>query len=203
MTYSYYSAAFGGDHSIGGSYSAAFGFKNTLLESYSFAFGENNIVRVGHSSAFGFKNTVNGSYSTAFGNSNSIEGDNSSAFGAYNIVNINNSSAFGAYNNAYNLNNGDDVPDELCFSIGIGYAGPDGQNRMNALSVFKNGEAWFDELTVDKIENSKSNKVAITEEYVDSKISNFKLPTNWESPEQRFSGLVDKSADATYNKVMV
>ena len=38
--------------------------------------------------------------------------------------------------------------------------------------------------------------------YVDKAIGNFKLPTNWESPEQRFSGLEDKSADATYNKIM-
>lgn len=57
--------------------------------------------------------------------------------------------------------------------------------------------------TIALIDADETGKAIITKEFVDSKISNFKLPTNWESPQQRFSGLVDKSADATYNKVMV
>ena len=47
------------------------------------------------------------------------------------------------------------------------------------------------------------DQVETTKEFVDNKISNFSLPTNWSSSQQRFSGLVDKSADATYNRVLV
>lgn len=163
----WYSAAFGQDHSILGSYCAAFGFKNTINESYSVAFGGNNIVRGGYSSAFGYRNTINAGASSAFGIGNTIGGSDSFAFGSYNIVNSSNSSAFGSYNKVYSQI---DIPTEICFSIGIGYAGPGGEDRMNALSVFKNGEAWFDELTVDKIENSKSNKVVVTKEYLDLRV---------------------------------
>lgn len=80
-----------------------------------------------------------------------------------------NESAFGSYNKIYNqiaVTEGI-IPDDLRFSIGIGNAD---NNRKNALSVFKNGEAWFDELTPSKIDNSKSNKVAVTKEYLDMRV---------------------------------
>lgn len=160
------SAAFGANNIVGGSYSAAFGGNNTVGGTSSAAFGNNNIVGGNYSAAFGFINTVEGDYSTAFGANNIVGEDYSTAFGVNNSVGGHASVAFGSFNKAYSIDNGDDIPDDLRFSIGIG----DSAERMNALSIFKNGEAWFDELTVDKIDNSKSNKVAITKEYLDLRV---------------------------------
>lgn len=57
--------------------------------------------------------------------------------------------------------------------------------------------------TIALIAADETGKAIITKEFVDSKVSNFTLPTNWTNSSQRFSGLVDKSADATFNQVAV
>ena len=93
----------------------------------------------------------------------------------------------------------DFISDSRMFNVGIGESTTQGVvTRKDGLSVFRNGLVTTPRLTTSLIENN--SKAVTTKEFVDSKISNFKLPTNWESPQQKFSGLEDKSADATYNQ---
>ena len=95
----------------------------------------------------------------------------------------------------------DFISDSRMFNVGIGESTTQGVvTRKDGLSVFRNGLVTAPRLTTSLIENN--SKAVTTKEFVDSKISNFKLPTNWESPQQKFSGLEDKSADATYNQLL-
>lgn len=88
------------------------------------------------------------------------------------------------------------------FSVGVGVLNSNNTlNRRDGLSVYQNGLVLAPTTNNALIE--ANNKAVTTKEFVDNKISNFSLSTNWTSSQQRFSGLKDKSADATYNKVMV
>ena len=68
---------------------------------------------------------------------------------------------------------------------------------------FADRDPFIGDADVALINADETGKAITTKEFVDNKISNFSLPTNWESPQQRFSGLEDKSSDATYNKTLV
>ena len=57
--------------------------------------------------------------------------------------------------------------------------------------------------TIALIDADETGKAVTTKEFVNNKISNFSLPTNWSNPFVRYSGLANKSADATYNRVLV
>ena len=95
----------------------------------------------------------------------------------------------------------DFISDSRMFNVGIGESTTQGVvTRKDGFSVFRHGLVTAPSLTTSLIENN--SKAVTTKEFVDSKISNFKLPTNWESPQQKFSGLLDKSADATYNQLL-
>ena len=95
----------------------------------------------------------------------------------------------------------DFISDSRMFNVGIGSSNTQGVvTRNDGLSVFRNGLVTTPTASNNNIENNL--KAVTTKEFVDNKISNFSLPTNWTDPSQRFSGLLDKSADATYNQLL-
>lgn len=155
---------------------------------------------------------LNGSRNTALGGSsgrNLVTGSNNTFTGAASMQDLgegSNNTAMG-YQVAFGLKKGsnntfiganlqlsdEEVNDTVIIADGTGKQHFKSDNKGSILPY----------QTIALINADETGKAIITKEFVDSKISNFKLPTNWESPQQRFSGLVNKSADATYNKTLV
>ena len=139
-----------------------------------------------------------------------LGGELNKAQGYYNIVGGYSNHAvtagetlFGFYGTVQNtsLNGYDYIENSRMFNVGVGL--PQTNNtiiRRDGLSVYRNGLVLIPTTNNALIE--ANNKAVTTKEFVDNKISNFSLPTNWGSPQQRFSGLEDKSSDATYNRLL-
>ncbi|MDM1542367.1 hypothetical protein [Empedobacter sp. 189-2] len=139
-----------------------------------------------------------------------LGGELNKAQGYYNIVGGYSNHAvtagetlFGLYGTIQNtsLNGFDFINNSRMFNVGIGKVLNGNEVRIDGFSVYRHGLVTAPSLTTSLI--NSNNRALTTNEWVKDQIANFKLPTNWESPQQRFSGLEDKSADATYNKVMV
>ena len=139
-----------------------------------------------------------------------LGGELNKAQGYYNIVGGYSNHAvtagetlFGFYGTVQNtsLNGYDYIENSRMFNVGVGLSQTNGTIiRRDGLSVFRNGLVTTPTASNNNIENNL--KAVTTKEFVDNKISNFSLPTNWTDPSQRFSGLLDKSADATYNQLL-
>ena len=96
----------------------------------------------------------------------------------------------------------DFISNSRMFNVGIGDSTTQNAvTRKDGLSVFRNGLVTTPTASNNEIENNP--KAVTTKEFVDNKISNFSLPTNWSNPSVRYSGILDKSVDATYNKTLV
>ena len=133
----------------------------------------------------GVLNKAQGCYNTIGGYSNHAVTVGETLFGMYGT--IQNTSLDGL----------DFISNSRMFNVGIGKSLNGSDVRIDGFSVYRHGLVIAPSLTTSLIE--ANDKALTTKEFVDSKISNFKLPTNWESPQQKFSGLEDKSADKTYN----
>ncbi|WP_291121380.1 hypothetical protein [Empedobacter sp. UBA7248] len=97
----------------------------------------------------------------------------------------------------------DYVSNARMFNVGVGTWYGQNQDdfiRKDGLSVFWNGLVTAP--TVNNVDIENNSKALTTKEFIENKISNFPLPTNWSHSSQRFSGLLDKSADATYNNLL-
>ena len=181
-----WSIAVGVNASSGSAGSLALGFNSsTVAGLHSVAIGSYSKVASGQSLAIGYSTVTNGEYSIALGYYATTES-------CYSIV---------LGTNTYtrpNQNKTQWVATDDLFIIGN--AKVNSGEKGNSLELFKNGLMKLPDVTTALIETE--NKAVTTKEFVDNKISNFSLPTNWSNPSVRYSGLVDKSADATFNSLM-
>ena len=137
----------------------------------------------------GEENRTQGHYNVVGGVKNHAVTVGETIFGLYSTIQNQNLSGF------------DHIDNSRVFNVGVGkLIGTTNFQRRDGLSVFRNGLVTTPTASNSLIDSDL--KAVVTKEYLDSKISNFKLPTNWESPQQKFSGLEDKSADATYNQLL-
>ncbi|CAM3233676.1 hypothetical protein [Empedobacter stercoris] len=177
-------------------------FVNNYSHSNIIAGGYDNTLQVDSSNT----NAVVRASAIVGGRKNKAQGLYQFVTGAYNEAVTMAECLVGAYGTVQpkTLSGRDSVLTARMFNVGIGnWTGYNQDNftRKDGFSVFWNGLVTAPSLTTSLIENN--SKAVTTKEFVDSKISNFKLPTNWTNANQRFSALPDKSTDATYNKVMV
>lgn len=100
---------------------------------FSFAAGSSNQVSGESSGALGFQNDVAGSYSNAFGFRLNVDGIYSTAVGRYNI------------GGGQNFTPAENDP---VFEVGIGTSN---SNRLNALTVLRNGKTLIGELTESQL----------------------------------------------------
>ena len=160
------------------------GYKNKIIT----AAGTN---RQAYSSVIfgGEENIAQGHYNMVAGYSNHAVTAGETLFGFYGTVQNTSLSGY------------DFISDSRMFNVGIGESTTQGVvTRKDGLSVFRNGLVTAPTASNSNIENNL--KAVTTKEFVDNKISNFSLSTNWTNPSQRMSGLLDKSADATYNQLL-
>ena len=150
---------------------------NTNRDSYGSVIlgGEENRTQGHHNVVGGFKNHAVTIGETIFGLYSTIQNQNLSGF--------------------------DYIDNSRVFNVGVGkLIGKTNFQRRDGLSVYQNGLVTTPTANNNNIENNP--KAVTTKEFVDNKISNFSLSTNWTNPSQRMSGLLDKSADAGYNQLL-
>ena len=154
------------DWTISGSYSLAAGSNNTVVSAYSLAHGlNNNITTNGHyAAALGANNTINRPYSLAAGSYNSIDGSYAMALGRYLTAQAYNSFVIGRYNVISGTWDSWEI-DEPLFVIGNG---ADGDNRSNALTVFKDGKTTIGSDTI--------GEMLTVEGTIESTTGGFKFP---------------------------
>ncbi|MGV0922412.1 hypothetical protein [Empedobacter tilapiae] len=88
------------------------------------------------------------------------------------------------------------------FGIGVGYGESNGVDiRRDGFNVYRNGLVTLPTVTNSLIE--ANTKALTTKEFVDNKISNFTLPTNWSNASHTFNALPNKSKVATASEFIV
>lgn len=161
----------------------------------------------------GYKNKIisaNGTNKQSYG-SVIFGGENNIAQGYYNMIAGYGNHAVtlgetlvGIYGTIQNtsLSGFDFIDNSRIFNVGVGFSTTnDNIRRQDGLSVFRNGLVTAPTASNSNIENNP--KAVTTKEFVDNKISNFSLPTNWTNSSQRFSGLPNKTLDSTYKRILV
>ena len=88
------------------------------------------------------------------------------------------------------------------FGIGVGYGESNGVDiRRDGFNVYRNGLVTLPTVTNSLIE--ANTKALTTKEFVDNKISNFSLPTNWTNASHKFTAIPNKSKVATASEFIV
>ena len=111
---------------------------------------------------------------------------------------------FGMYATVQNtsLSGFDYIVDSRIFSVGVGYSNSNGSVvRRDGLSIYRNGLVTAPTITNTLINNNP--KALVTKEFVEDRISNFTLPTNWSNASHTFNALPNKSKVATASEFIV
>ena len=111
---------------------------------------------------------------------------------------------FGMYATVQNtsLSGFDYIVDSRIFSVGVGYSNSNGSVvRRDGLSIYRNGLVTAPTITNTLINNNP--KALVTKEFVEDRISNFTLPTNWSNASHTFNALLNKSKVATASEFIV
>ncbi|TGN26759.1 hypothetical protein [Empedobacter tilapiae] len=111
---------------------------------------------------------------------------------------------FGMYATVQNtsLSGFDYIVDSRIFSVGVGYSNSNGSVvRRDGLSIYRNGLVTAPTITNTLINNNP--KALVTKEFVEDRISNFTLPTNWSNASHTFNAIPNKSKVATASEFIV